>query len=787
MSKNQQGKSLTESNNNKTKVNSSSQGIKADKAALVAVSLILLCIAIYLRSFDPVVHKFQKIFTLTRTSSFSANILFHGYADPWAIFVPLVSDIMYRFLRAYLIPSLLFLLSIILAAAAFKKTSSDKNKQNKLSGGHSADENEDAGLPLPDHSSSPHFSLEYFFSRLKDKKIIIILLAVYLTVMILLRFALLDDRMFSGDEFSYLYQAQIMSRFKVYIPAPSPDDPFVSDNIVNNGRLFSKYTIGFPMLLVPFIYLNNPFILNPIMAVLCLIALYYLAKELYDKNTGFLSAFFLGISPFFVMNSITLLVHTPFLFFYIIFILYYIKSIRQNHMLYPIAAGASFGFGMLIRPADAAIPGVVFAAISIFLLIRCIISKNRKSNSMPAAKELAVQFLIMTGAALVFLGILLYVNYLQTDNPFKFAFQEYIESEKWGLGVWGHNHLKAVWNSIFQTTRLFVWLPPVFIFLTFVSLGEKKKENLCLFVLAACIFIFYYFYYGTGFNEFGPRYYYSMLASLPILAARGVIYSENLLRKKGIKTPAALIFTLYLTLFTLIGAFPGITKEALSYPVGLTNVFKEIENTFKDYPEGVVLFLKTTPMQFSQFYVRNNPSLTNKIITAIYLSPEINRQVIEMFPHKKIYEANYDHNTETWSFTPYNLSEELTKEEKIRNRIIAALNYTVALRADEKANWQLQEALKLDPDNLYVLDLTAGLNNSQGNYNEAELYWKRIVEISPLHNIYIYYNLAVLQEKQGRLQEAADNLRLYLSHDKDSRIRRKAEILLKTIEERGIQ
>lgn len=743
---------------------------KSPAAAYLILAVIFLGIAWYIRFPAPQFQHAQAFFSRAMTSPFSANALFHGYPDQWKIFVPLVRDILGRFLWAYTIPTLLYLGGMVFALAGFRKFE-EKNKAL------------DKSQFDPDFSSSPAFSLTPAIKWMEQKKILLILLLVFLVGIVIFRYMLLDKVIFSGDEFSYLWQAEIMSRFKAFIPAPQPDSSFTCNEIVNNGKFFSKYTVGFPILLVPFAYLKNPFLLNPLMAMLCLGAIYFLGKELFDRGTGIMAAILLAISPFFLLNSIILLVHTPFLFFYLVFILFYLKTIKEKSIINPIISGAAFGFAAMIRPADTAFPGFLFFLFSLFFLY--LGGWNPENEDRGAnRRRILGYFLVMLVTACLFLGFLFYINKLQTGNPYKFAFQEYIEDEKWGMGVWGHNHIRAAWNTIFSLTRLFVWMPPLVVGLSLLSLFERKRQNLFLFFLAVSPAVFYYMYYGIGFHEFGPRYYFSMLAVLPVMAARGMIWLEYALKRKGKWIPAAAVILIITVCFTLFGTLPGIARQAAIYPWELTTFFRMVEERFSREPGGVVLFLQTTPKQLTAYYTRNDPFLKNPVTFANFLGPDLNRQVVEKFPGKKPWTVNFDDATQQWSFTPYDNRpfETLPLMEKVRIRILAALNYSVALRDYKKAEEEIQKGLREAPDSPNLLDMMGIVKKAMDDYQGAEKYWSRVIQVAPDYNPDVYYNLALAQDFLGKKKEAYGNLKIFLSKNPQGISARKARFWMEHYE-----
>jgi hypothetical protein len=572
-----------------------------------------------------------------------------------------------------------------------------------------------------------------------------------------------------------------MSHLKLSVPAPEPSASFMGDQIVNNGKFFSKYTIGFSILLIPFVLIGNPFILNPILAAFAIAVMYRLGRELYDNNTALIAAILLVISPFFIMNSVTILVHTAFLLCFLMFMLFYLKSLKEKSLLNPLAAGASIGFAVLIRPADAFFPILLFIAFSLYMLASGK-TPSGGGNQKDNRRMLLSNFIITILSASVFLGFLLYVNYAQTGSPLKFSFQEYISEEKWGLGVMGHNHIRAVWNSAFAATRLFTWLPPLMVGLSLFALWEKGWKTKVLMLIVLCPFVFYYFYYGIGFHEFGPRYYFITLAALPIMAARGMINIEQLLKKRRLPAPATLIILVIMAFFTIAGIFPGLVSESTAYPRGLTFFFRDVEERFRDTPEGSILFLQTTPHQLLVYYTRNDPFLTNKTIIANFLDMETNQKVIEKFPDKKPYLVNYDEQTHQWSYTPYYQKQynELPNDEKVRICITAAFNYAIAARDFKKSVAQTDRGIEVAPGDFRLYNVKGMMQKADGDLNGAEESMKTSAKLNP-GDVQTLYDLAQLQHIMGKNEQAKANLEKCIAGSTDPKMQNLAGMWLNFI------
>jgi len=786
----------TDKKNNKTIKNPNGFSVAI---VLILVSIILFGISLYIRIPN------QKFFADTMTGRLSANILFADYPESSGLFFTLIKDLLNRFLWAYIIPTIIFIISICLFVAGFmgilRKQGNKRKKGEKYTAGKEIDkttilENKSDIGNKKTHSEEDT-PLTPFIKPSQKRYIPVILLLLFLIALIISRYALFDKIIYTSDEFICYYQAKIFKNFKAYINAPYPPDSYAGYGIVNkDGKYFGKYTPGYPILLVPFAIIRNPYIANPIFAVLTILVIFFIGREIYDRKTGIIAGLLLAVSPFFIFNSFTVSVHIPFLLFYALFVLFYVKTVKYNQLLNPLFAGISLGFAFLIRPSDAILPTVLFILSSIYFVFKGgwewrnnenenkndDKEKEENTTSAPPSspttkpslsevpdhhtnipgnkKELILRFIIIGSMTLIFIGILLWFNRIWTGDCFTFGFQAYDPDEKWGMGVMGHNFRRGLWNTALSTMRLAIWLPPLTILLSIISLFERDRRSIFLFLLFLCPVVFYFFYYCTGLHEFGPRFYFSSLLPLPLLAARGII---SQIHKRVVRGNYPWLPTAFIVLYTVICCIPGIARESVKYPLGLTSFFRIVDERFKDEPGGTIVFLQATPNQYANYYIRNSPFLDDKNITVYFLDPKINERVIKKFPGKKPYLANYDDQSMKWSFTPYYSDnyENLPPNERLRIRVISALNYAMSMRKYQEAIDQLDKALEISPDNPDILFIKGVVYNRAKEYEKAQKCWEDALKIKPSLSE-AYFSLGLLYAKRGMKDESVKYFEKYL-------------------------
>ena len=126
---------------------------------------------------------------------------------------------------------------------------------------------------------------------------------------------LVADRIFDRlphleDEWAYIWQAQVAAKGQVAIPSPEHEKSFLIPFVVDyNGQRFGKYPPAWPAVLALGVRFNARAWVNPLLAGLGVWLTYLLGRKIFSPGIGLLAAFLTLTSPFFLINSGTLLSH----------------------------------------------------------------------------------------------------------------------------------------------------------------------------------------------------------------------------------------------------------------------------------------------------------------------------------------------------------------------------------------------------------------------------------------------------------------------------------------------
>ncbi|PKN82917.1 MAG: hypothetical protein CVU46_17715, partial [Chloroflexi bacterium HGW-Chloroflexi-8] len=112
------------------------------------------------------------------------------------------------------------------------------------------------------------------------------------------------------DEIAYVWQANLVARGDLYIQSPPCPKCFLVPFVIDlNGIRFGKYPPGWPAILGIGVKIGIRDWINPIFAGFNLWLIYLLVKKVANEKAGLIAAGLTITSPFFLLNSGTLLSH----------------------------------------------------------------------------------------------------------------------------------------------------------------------------------------------------------------------------------------------------------------------------------------------------------------------------------------------------------------------------------------------------------------------------------------------------------------------------------------------
>ncbi len=582
------------------------------------------------------------------------------------------------------------------------------------------------------------------------------------------------------DEAAYNFQAKIFLNGRLYVPSPCAKEIFDFPHVVNNGRWYSQYPPGFPALLSIGYIFKAPWIINTLFAALTIILIFFLGIELFDETVAFLASLLASLSYWFLILSSTMLSHTTHLFFCSLFLLFYIRFLKQSNPKNSLLAGFGFFMAFLIRPYESVLFAIPPAIYLLFLMLKE--PKKYLKTALPMAFMAALS-----------LAALLAYNYGTTGNPLKMGYIERYGPEH-GIGF-GKTGYTGVPHAFLRGTNLtakhiyhlhlhlFGWpissLLGILLYLFYFVKNYKIREKgnlgvLLLFIILSTI-VGLLFYWGLS-PILGARMYFQLFSIFVFLTAAGIIefirtshLSRVLkLNRRSVQVVLLVIFTVYAYAVRL-PSFARQSPEAfivdLIYP-DLLSFNKRFGETIKTLNiDDAVVLLRPLYMANKYFpddgwtagFIQNRPDLKQSLVYGLY-KPQYLEKLFGCYPDKKVY------------LFLYTTKKAMLHEVKLKNGQIS-LN-PVPAATDKQLPVQLisspadfftsyspefSEFLKgfsnipVSQFNLDLLAKLASQEEAQKNYNKASMYYEAILQLEPYpeHRFEQYKRLAVCYFKSG--------------------------------------
>lgn len=363
-------------------------------------------------------------------------------------------------------------------------------------------------------------------SRADRLALIFSLLAVAITYLITVR--VFENISHIEDEIAYVWQAQAIAGGRLTLPSPPHPRSFLVPFVVDlNGLRFGKYPLGWPVVLAIGVRLGVRQLVNPLLAGLGVWLTYRLGKKIFGETVGLLAAVLTLTSPFFLMNSGTLLSHPFGLVLSTAFVLAWLDAFggaSSSRKTMPVLTAAmTLGVLALTRPLTAVAVALPFGLHGLYLLVR-------------GDQQTRCHLLTFGSIAAILVSLYFLWQYAVTGDPFLSPYTLWWPYDKIGFGPGygvteqGHNLRLAYINTRFSLWvgyhDLFGWGPYSWIFLPFGLLAVAIRRNWKALLVSSVFvsLVLVYLVYWVGAWLFGPRYFYEGLYSLSLLSGAGIAF-----------------------------------------------------------------------------------------------------------------------------------------------------------------------------------------------------------------------------------------------------------------------
>ena len=477
---------------------------------------------------------------------------------------------------------------------------------------------------------------------------------------------LVTQRIFEGiphieDEVAYVWQARALTEGHLKIASPPNPRSYLVPFIVDyQGDRFGKYPPGWPALLALAIQLGIRAWVNPLLAGLGVWLTYLLGKRFFNPLVGLLAAGLTVTSPFFLMNSGSLLSHPLGLVLSAIFSLGWLEAFWKNkneiagathasdrkRWIAIIISSLALGYLILTRPMTALAVALPFAVHGLYLLLR--------SDGATCMRLFAFGLVVI-----LFVGLFFLWQYALTGDALLNPYSLWWSYDKVGFGP-GHGRgtdghtLNKAWINLRHSLQsgsndLFGWGAYSWLFLPFGLWATRRNSKGLLLGSVVVSMVLVYMTYWIGATLFGPRYYYEGLFCLTLFTAAGIAWLAGWPLRLGVPfvrhagwrklRPLLVIF--------IIGVLVGInltlyTPIRIAGMVGLYNMEQADQQPFQspaaqDLTPALVIVHSERWMEYGALLDLENPELTTPFIFAWSINPVVDASLTNDFPDRAVY------------------------------------------------------------------------------------------------------------------------------------------------------
>lgn len=464
------------------------------------------------------------------------------------------------------------------------------------------------------------------------------------------------------DEVAYLFQGRIFAHLRSWAPVPPSPEFFQSAFVqVFDGKWFSKYPPGYPLVLSLGVWAGLPWLVNTFSAGAALALTYAAGLRMFGRQVAAWSGLLGLVSPWVIFMSGSYMSH-PTTMMWIALFLYALVQFRLSYTLdrptrpfraparWALVAGFAMGMAFITREWTALGIGLGAALWGIIDIL---------SARRDAPRKLALYSLVVVGfiPALLFL---LYQNYELTGDWLRLA-QDLVGSyDQPGFGPGhgseiGHTPAMGLYNGLVYLRTLAMvfdgWpapfaLAPVFLGL-FAGMKEERKQppwDLLLWLPLGGL-VAAYFAWWSSTTIYGPRYWYEGMPFLLLAAGRGLdllgriavpLVKQDWSRQVRWLIPA-IVFGLFTT-YNLTQTLPAQVKDYTGYNDITANSLREVEQA---QLTNALVFVALDPDQpnrdYGKVFFATDPLLRGDVIYVRDLGFEQKQYFASLFPGRAPY------------------------------------------------------------------------------------------------------------------------------------------------------
>ncbi|MCE9667366.1 glycosyltransferase family 39 protein [Myxococcus stipitatus] len=131
---------------------------------------------------------------------------------------------------------------------------------------------------------------------------------------VVIRLSILRHAPVTDDEASYQFAAKLLASFRLWVPSPPMKLFFDNVFLINDGKLYSQYFLGWPFLLAFGMKVGLPWMVNPVLSGATAVAVFLTARRWWGGAWGKVAAVLYLLSPMLMTGAATMMSHTAAVF-----------------------------------------------------------------------------------------------------------------------------------------------------------------------------------------------------------------------------------------------------------------------------------------------------------------------------------------------------------------------------------------------------------------------------------------------------------------------------------------
>jgi hypothetical protein len=429
---------------------------------------------------------------------------------------------------------------------------------------------------------------------------------------------------FSGDEYSYLLQAELFARGALHAPTPAHPELLRVDHVILEPWVCSKYPPGTSALLALGVRCGVPWLVTPIEGVVALAAMAAAARRLLEPRAALIAVAMLGAAPLFAFQAASFFSHTAATMWLAMAFAAAVAWSCDGRGWRLVLAGVAIGCALLTRPLDAAL----FAAALL---------------SLRSVRAVA----LVAAGALPFVGLLLAYQAAQFGSPFTDGYSAYeptfraLYGARTAMPAMSLSNLlsgEQTWHRL-DIVRSFLvdWTVPGMALLALLgarALRDRPRALPALRLSTTLVALFGASLLLTiaGFDDGArPRYLSTTLVPLALLAGPGWGVAREALAQITSARALRIVGVVVWGLTPIqLGAFLVQRTPEIWVREGL-----ELAVASQGITDGVVVVRALYPTR----YARNGPFFDHPVLFVSAPSTTSVEDVRAAFPGRPIYEA----------------------------------------------------------------------------------------------------------------------------------------------------